>query len=160
MEISEKDLKMAQEVYANLCSMLDSRNWKYRKEEDNFVIRCSVQGDDLPMDLIIYIDPARQIIRLISPMPFDMSKEKLIDGAIAVSIANNGLVDGNFDFDISDGSITFRLTASYIDSVIGADLFEYMLMVSAHTVDKYNDQFLMLSKGALDIKTFMDTDKQ
>lgn len=159
MEINEKDLIRAKEIFASLCNMLDTRDWNYKKFEDDLTITCGVQGDDLPMEMYMHVRPAQQIISLHSSMPFKMSKEKLIDGAIATSVANYGLVDGSFDYDISDGTIIFRLTASYRDSVIGADLFEYMLMLSAHIIDKYNDKFLMLSKGAIDINAFIAGDK-
>ena len=43
--------------------------------------------------------------------------------------------------------IMFRMTSSSGESILGEDLFEYVILVSARTVDDYNDKFLMLSKG-------------
>jgi hypothetical protein len=55
-----------------------------------------------------------------------------------------------------DGSIVFRLTSSYLNSEISEDLLEYVLMVSAATVDEYNDKFLMLAKGMINIQKFLE----
>ena len=72
---------------------------------------------------------------------------------------NDRLVDGSFDFDMAEGRISFRLTTSYIESILGKKLFEYMLMVSASTIDEYNDKFLMISKGMISFEQFLDSEK-
>ena len=46
----------------------------------------------------------------------------------------------SFDYNIRDGSITFRMTASYRESVIGEGLFNYMIDCAAATVDEFNDK--------------------
>lgn len=107
------------------------------------------------MEITIRVDAERQLIMLLSHLPFVISEDKRLDVAIATSIANNGLVDGSFDFDITDGHMFFRMTSSLIESDIGSDLFTYMLMVSCRTIDDYNDRFLMLGKGMMSIEDFM-----
>lgn len=78
--------------------------------------------------------------------------------AMAVVVANYGFADGSFDYNISDGTILFRLTSSYRESTLSEELFEYMLLVSATTVDKYNDKFFMISKGMLTIQQFIESE--
>ena len=41
-----------------------------------------------------------------------------------------------------------------MDSLISKDLFEYMIIIAIHTVDKYNDKFFMLAKGQMSIEEF------
>ena len=109
----------------------------------------------MPMAFAIFCDAERQLIRLISFLPFNMSKEKIVEGAIATSLVNYYLSDGSFDFNLADGSIVFKLTSSFRDSLISEKLFEYMIDLSCVTVDKYNDQFLMMDKGKLSIEDFI-----
>ena len=85
-----------------------------------------------------------------------MPEDKRVDGAIAVCAANYGLVDGSFDYDLRDGEIRFRLTSSYRESALSEDLFEYMIMVSAATVDQYNDKFFMIAKGIMTVQQFLE----
>jgi len=143
-------------VYETLCEALEKREWKYDKKEDKMVVYFGVSGDDLPMDFIITVDEDRQLIRLISPMSFKMSEEKRIDGAIATCVASYGMADGSFDYDLSDGRIVFRMTASFIDSEIGEDLFQYMISCACAMVDMYNDQFLAIDKGFMSISEFIE----
>lgn len=139
-------IKQAKAAYSTLCAMLDAHNWKYEKDEENYAIHCGVQGDDLPMDLSVEVDAERLIVILLSPMPFRVEEAQRKQMAIAVSAANYGMVDGSFDYDYRSGKIIFRMTTSYRESLIGKELFEYMLFVSCNTIDEYNDKFLMVSK--------------
>ncbi len=153
--MADEKLEHAQKVYETLCTTLDSLEWKYQKNEENLRIDCGAQGEDLPMEISIRVDADRQLIILLSHLPFVVSEEKRLEVAIATSVANNGLVDGSFDFDVTDGHMFFRMTSSFIESEIGNELFTYMIMVSCHTIDDYNDRFLMLAKGMMTIQDFM-----
>lgn len=145
----------AQEVYGVLIRMLDSKGLRYTKMEEDLAIRCTINGDDLPMDIVIRVIAKNQVIQLISPLPCDMPSDKRVDGAIAVCVANYSMIDGSFDYDVSDGTLMFRLTSSYHDCVISEELFEYMLGVSVSTIDHYNDKFFMLAKGMMSIQQFL-----
>jgi len=87
--------------------------------------------------------------------PFEFRKEKRVDGAIAVCAANYGLADGFFKYDITDGKIMFKLTSSFCDSDIAEDLLEYVIHYSISVIDEYNDQFLAINKGYLDLDSFV-----
>ena len=145
----------AKNTFATLCRMLDNNEWKYEKDEEKLCIDCGAQGKDLPMPINIRIDAERQLILLISHIPFSVDEEKRMETAIAVSIVNDRLVDGNFDYDITEGDLYFRMTNSFIDSEISEEAFKYMLYCSCMTIDEYNDKFLMLSKGLLPLDSFL-----
>lgn len=153
----EKDLMQALEVYKTLCEALDDKGWRYKKNEEKLEIECGVQGEDLPMDIRVWANPDRGIITLLSHMPFVVPQDKRLDAAVAVSVANNILVDGCFDYDIKDGHLFFRMTNSFRESRIGKDLLDYMILCSLQTIDDFNDKFLMLSKGLMSIDQFLAT---
>ena len=148
-------MKQAQLVYQTVCAALDARNWKYGKDEAKLLVHFGVNGDDIPMQFIIVVDADRQLIRIMSPLPFKMSEDKRIEGAVATCATTYGMVDGGFDYDLSDGSITFRMAASFRESVFGEGLIQYMISCSCAMVDKYNDQFLALSKDILSLENFL-----
>ena len=156
MEMDKEQLmKMGQNVYETICKMFDDRGFRYERHDEDLVITSTVSGEDIPLDMLFIVRPERQIVQLLSPMPFKIPDEKTVDLALAVTHANDGLIDGSFDFDMAKGRINFRLTASYIESILGKELFEYMLMVSAHTVDEYNDKFMMIAKGMYSLEDFI-----
>ena len=152
--------EQAARVYNDLCAMCDEMELKYERHDDDNYVVFTVVGEDLPMKIGIFVNAERELIRLLSLMPLTVPDEHISDIAIAVSIANFGMVDGSFDYDLSDGSIRFRMTASYMDSIIGKELFHYMIVVAAGTIDDYNDKFLMLSKGMMTLEQFIESEEQ
>lgn len=156
----EKVMQKAKSVYETICKALDARDWKYKRFDEDLTISCGARGDDLPMDIIIMLNTQAQVVSVLSPMPYKVAEEKRVDVALAIAIANYGLVNGSFDYDLSDGEIRFRMVSSFRDSVLGEELFDYMVMVTASTVDRYNDRFLMISKDILSIEQFVKMENE
>ena len=148
-------LARAQRVFRGLCDNLDSRNWNYRKDEENLRIECGAKGDDLPIDLSIRVEEDRQLIMLLSTLPFNVPEDKRLDVAIAVTYVNNKLVDGSFDYDVTRGRLLFRMTSSFIESDIGNDLFTYLVMCSCQTIDAFNEKFAKLAMDAMSLEDFI-----
>lgn len=146
----------AKEVYEELCGMLDARGWRYTRHDDDLVVTFGVSGDDIPMDYFIKVDGGRQLVSLYSRLPFIVPEEKRMEAAIAVCAATFGLVDGNFDYNINTGKITFRQTASFRSSKIGQGLFKYLIDWACAVVDRYNDRFMSLCSGAVSFTDFLD----
>ena len=151
----EGNVEKAREVFNDIVRLLDSKGWKYDKFEDDLVIKSGIKGDDLPIEFLLFVKPQNEVVQFMSRLPFDIPQDKRVEAAIAVCVANYGLVDGSFDYDIQDGEIRYRLTSSYRSSYLGDDLFEYMIMCAASTVDSYNDKFFMLAKGMMSVEDFI-----
>ena len=150
----EMKMKKAKQLYASLCEKLDEMKLRYDRHEDDLVITFTIRGDDIPMQFVLNIDAQRELIRLLSLLPVKFEGDKRVDACIATSQVNYNLADGSFDFDYESGSVMFRMTSSYVDSLISKDLFAYMIAIASYTVDEYNDKFLMLSKGMIPLKDF------
>ena len=151
----EEKNQLALDTFAAVCLALDENDWKYRKDEENLIIECGAQGDDLPMELTVKVDPKRKFVLLFSRLPFVIQEDKRLDLAIAVSAVNNVIADGCFDYDVTTGRMYFRMTNSFMESRIDQEVFAYMLYCSCQTIDEYNDKFLMLAKGMLDMEKFL-----
>ncbi|MBQ8959960.1 MAG: YbjN domain-containing protein [Ruminococcus sp.] len=150
----------AQSVYESICSLCDDLEFVYERHDDELYITLTITGDDIPMRMGLFVRADRDLVRLLSPMPFKVSEDRRAELALAVAYANYGIIDGSFDYDIVDGAITFRMTASYIESILSKELFKYMLFVSSQTIDRYNDKFLMLSKGMITLEKFIESEKE
>ena len=153
--VDESEVVLAKKVYDTICAAIERREWEYQKDDERLVINFGVNGDDIPMQFIMVVDVERQLVRMMSPMPFKMAEDKRMEGAIVTCVANFGMVDGSFDYDVADGTIVFRMTASFRESVIGDGLFQYMISCSCAMVDAYNDKFLAINKGILSVEDFI-----
>lgn len=142
----EKNMRQAQAAFTSLCAMLDSEEWHYEKNEGALAVECMARGDDLPIPIRITVDADRLLVVLVSQIPFIVPENKRNEMSLAVSTANFGIVDGCFDYNYDEGTLGFRMTSSFRESLVGKELFEYMLYVSCQTVDVYNDKFFRVAK--------------
>ncbi len=162
MELTEERAALAKKNADILISMLEHKHLKYTVEQQDerlTHVRITFTGEDLPMTLHLMIRADRQIVSVLSAMPFCISAEKRHDAAIAVTAANHGLIDGSFDFNLNTGEIRFRLTSSFMQSTLSEELFSYLMYVSAETIDRYNDRFMDLNNGKLSLDDFLAADE-
>lgn len=145
----------AAKVFNKIDAYLKSKDWHYDKDPEKFEFKYQVGGDDLPMRFTLFIDADRQMIRAISFMPFDFAEDKRIEGAVAVCVANFGMINGCFGYDISDGTVFHKLTVPYMDIEVSDELIAYIMGLGMSMVDKYNDRFFALNKGYISIADFM-----
>lgn len=151
----EMQMKRAQGVFRTLCNIFEDRGWKYDKDEEKLKIDSGMKGEDLPIDFSLYVDADRQILSLISHLPFVTPEDKRIDVAIAVSAVNYKLLDGCFDYDVRSGHMLFRMTNSFMESTIGEDLLLYLVFCACKVIDDFNDKFLLLAKGTITMDQFL-----
>lgn len=149
---------LAQQVYGKLISALTAREWTYARDDDKMRVQFEVHGDDFPMRFVMVVDADRQQVRLLSRLPFAMSEEKRMEGAVAACVASFMLPDGNFDYDVETGEIGFRITHVFMECDISEELLQYMISWSCAIVDKYNDKFFAINKGFLSLDDFIAGD--
>lgn len=145
----------AKEVFGLLCLALDQRKWKYNKNTEKLTVSFSVVGNDLPMRMNIYVETKREIVSCYTSQDFTVPEDKVPAFCMGVCAINNHLVDGSFDFDVLRRTVTYRLTVSYHDSVVGTELFDYMIDCSSATVDDVNQDMKAYAEGKLDYDTFI-----
>lgn len=153
----ESRIARSQEAFATLCRSLDGRGWNYKKDEESLAVKASARGNDLSIDFIIRIHAERNLATFFSVLPFSVQEDKRVDMTLAVSAINIRLVNGSFDFDITNGKLVFRMTNCFLDSTPSEALFQYMVMCSCQTVDAYNDKLLMVATGAMSLEQFMQS---
>lgn len=148
---TEKELRQAKIVFDTLCEMMDNNNWKYDAVEEDLMIRTGAGGDDLPIHIRIHVEPERQLVTFLSEQDFQIGEGHTIDMALAVTAINYKLVDGSFDYNPLSDALFFRVTTSYRESLLGHDLFEYMLFIVCKTVDDYNDKLAKIADGSMSL---------
>ena len=152
-EITQQD----RDVFNNICGAFDDMDYSYEKNEEDLSVTCTARGDDLPLEVHIFVHPEAKVVLLASPLPFEVSESSRIDMAVAAAATTFKLISGSFDFDLKDGHLYFRMTNSYRGSTISRKLFMDMFLVSCFTIDKYNEKLFMLSQGMLSLDKYLDT---
>ena len=151
-----KLMKRAQKVYNTLCLALDSLHWSYTRHENDLVVTLGVSGDDIPMGFVIAVDAERQLIRCLSQLNVKFNKNNAPIGNIACCHFTFKLNDGSFDYDYKENTVTFRITASFLDSLISEELILYLIATACNTVDDYNHHFDALANDKMTLEELLD----
>lgn len=151
----EMKIDHANEVYADLCAALDRSGIVYEKDVSKLVCKFTVNGADIPMRYYISVDTVRQVLMMISYMPFVFPEDKRIEGAIAACHSTKRIVDGSFDLNVFDGYLRYRLTSSIKDGTVTDAVLNYLLSCACAVIDEFNDKFNALIKGSLSLDEFL-----
>ena len=145
----------AKEIYDLLCETLNDREWNFKKEESELKVSFGVVGDDLPMQVRIYVEAEREFVILYCSQDLVVPDDKRVPFALGVCAVNDHIVDGSFDFDMTDGAYNYRLVVNYHDAVVGKGLFEYLIDCAASTVDGVNEVMHNYVAGKIDLEEFL-----
>ena len=147
--------KDAQRVYDTLCTTLDKMGWKYSADNEKLIVRTAAIGDDLPVNIVTYVDADRSIMFVKSRLPIKVTEDKIVDMSIALHEANYSMLNGCFEYDIAGGVVNFKILVPFVGSLISESVCHYMIMLTCQMVDKFNDKLEDLVKGKMTLKEFV-----
>lgn len=156
----ERELLHAQQAYGTLCAALQDRQWHFEQKQEELLVHFGVNGEGLPVDYIIFVDADRQQVRVMVPLSLTVSEEKRVEFSLATNYVNYKMADGSFDYDMVEGRIFFRMTATIRDSAVEKELFHYMIDCSYAMVDQYASKFLALNKDVITLSDFFQQDQE
>ena len=151
----EIKLAHAQRVYKTLCSALEKDKLKFSRIDEELAVEFTISGEDLKVTLRPQVNAKAEVITIVSRLPFDIKKDRRVDAALGVCAINHVLVDGVFDYNVTTGALFFRLTHSYCGCEVSERALLTAVYVAYGIIDKYNDNFFMLSTGMMSIEEFI-----
>ncbi len=156
--MSEANINEARAVFDTICRTMDNIKISCEKDEEKLSVFGTIGGEDIPVRFIMKANPNNSTISFFSFLPFKTDASKRVDMAMAVSVANFGLANGSFDYNIKDGTIIFRIGVPMLGLEITEKFITHMFILGVKTTDKYNEKFLQISLGSLDFQTFLESE--
>lgn len=138
---TEKEMKLAKNTFDTLCQWLRDDDWKFEADEEKLLVSFGAVGDDLSMNLAVKVNTDLMIVSVYNYLGFNIPENKRAEMAVAICATNELLHDGNFDLNLASGSMLFRMTCSFRESLLGKELMKYLVMTSCVTMDNFNDKF-------------------
>ncbi|MBR5272864.1 MAG: hypothetical protein IKU25_05655 [Clostridia bacterium] len=156
----EKMIQHARNIYEKTKAVFTAKELKFDPIDDKMVIKTGIRGDDFPIDVTVIVNPNAQAISMYSVLPFEVKEDKMAEMALAVCVANNGMIQGGFDYDVKEGRVLTKISNSFIETDLSEELIFVMFMRFAQLADEYNDRFFMLNKGLIDLEKFIELRQQ
>ncbi len=154
-ERTEKENENLESIFEKIKNVAALETAEYTINPEELSVNFTVVGEDLPMDITVRADKENQIISITSPMPYKISVDNRVICGVAVCAVSERLESGNFDYEIINGIITFRVTTPFKDCVVEQELITEMVAYASQMTDDYNDRFLALDKGFLKLEDFI-----
>ena len=154
---TEIQKKAAERVYNTLVEHLNKAGLKYTEmtaQGDDYMIRLEGRGEDLPITLFIVVDADRSLLMIKSPECTKFPADQIDVAAKAVCAINWSIANGSYALDVESGSIMWTACNSFLGSLMGEEAIRYLLGISLTTLDRFNDKFMLLKMGAIDLDTF------
>lgn len=152
-------MSRAQEIYQAVTAYLEKKNLPYEPHPDAGLVHLEINRDVLPMHIFLRAVDSSDALQVICPQGTKVPVEKRTDVAVAVSVANYGMVNGGFDLNIKDGSLHFRLCHSCKAGLPDDEQLRYLIGCAASTMKQYQERFFMLIKGMIDLEKFLELEK-
>ncbi|MBQ8162384.1 MAG: YbjN domain-containing protein [Clostridia bacterium] len=147
------------EAFTTVKDFLDERKIHYSADEENLVVKMDIQGDDLPLRIILRVLEDRKVVQALAPLAFRVPEDRRMECAVAVHYANYGMVNGAFDMDMRDGEIRFRATHGYRDTEMSLKQVEYLFNTVLFTADRYHSRLFFLSRGKSTLEEFIEEEE-
>ena len=111
--------------------------WKFEKDEDNDVIKTGVNAKNASFRLIIYSVEAKDLLTVYVAQDNNVPENKRLLLAEFITRANYGLNLGNFDMDMDDGELGYKVSADLEGGTLSTDMVGNMVGAGVSTMDQY-----------------------
>lgn len=146
----------AQSVYDQLRNYLAEQDIKYDCNDEEKNIWFAMRGDDLRILIDIIVDEKSQKIKVLSPLEFKIPQDLREDVAHVINQLNFMIINGCVDYDFESGSVSFRINATFEDSIIGNGTLHYLIGTAVNTVEAFNDKLYMIANGVMTVQQYMN----
>ena len=136
---SQPDQKTVKDISGNVEQFLRDIGWPADKKEDDAKVIYRVSLNDRPYDLVYLIKKKEEQLIVLTTLTEKIAESQR--GAVNEYLTRvnfDDLLVGNFQMDLSDGEIHFRVSIDVEHSVISPDIVKQLTLVYAiPTTDKY-----------------------
>jgi len=111
--------------------------WKFEKDDDNDVIKTGVNAKNASFRLIIYSLEEKDLLTIYVAQDNNVPENKRILLAEFIARANYGLNLGNFDMDMEDGELGYKVAVDLEGGTLSTDMVGNMVGAGVSTMDQY-----------------------
>ncbi len=143
-EEKPKEPTSPEKVVSVIKTALDSKNFKYRYDEDEHVFITSFMGDDLPIGTTIRV--LKGVIHYMCLLDLKASPDNYSKVAWELNCINKKLMFGAFVLDPDDGMISFEYGYPFVEADVSPEFILYFTKSMVDTVDEYDGSLKKLAE--------------
>ena len=116
---------------------LKSEDWKFAQVDGENTFRMDVQGKSGVWTCFARTDEEREILLFHSILPNRVPPERRAAAAAFITLANFGMLIGNFEMDMDDGEVRFKTSLCVADGALTPGMIRKVVSYNLSTLDRY-----------------------
>ncbi len=133
---------------------LDEKDVHYEYDAENSVLQMGFGVKSKLKNVRVVVIVRDTAYSVLTICPLNADKDNPVEMMKYLTLANYGLMNGNFELDLSDGEIRYK---TYVDAdgleSVPAVIIEWSLFVGMAMMDRFGDGIAALSFGFSDAET-------
>lgn len=125
----------------------DSQNWTYDFEEEKGIFTMRMSMKDMDSCRVLTHCKENSDILTLAFLPIKISEAKRMEVAEYITRANYGMNIGNFEMDMSDGEVRYKVSSAWGDIEPTVPVMERLVDMSFVMLDKYASGILAVIYG-------------
>lgn len=136
--------------------VLNELEMKYESDEEKGLVHLGVNGNDLSAHVFFRAEEDHNAMVLHILPHVMVPAEKRLTAAEFLTRANYGLRHGNFELDMNDGEVRYKVFASAEDSQFSNSMVKIMFLAGMSTVDRYYKGLMKVCFGEMEPQLAID----
>lgn len=116
---------------------LTADDWKFDRIADHNVISTSVKAEHATYRLFFHADESSQIVMLYATLSNLIPEERRLAAADYLTRANYGMRIGNFELDLNDGEVRYKVSMDVEGGTLALTMVKNMIGTAVTTFDRY-----------------------
>lgn len=133
------------EICETISDYLSEDNWKFNFDEDDkvFTFNLSIDGQLQHLGYMVFVRDDNYSVYAMAPIRADHEDEEIMSRiAEFICRANYGLRNGNFELDMSDGEIRYKVFVDCEDIIPSRHMIKNSILMSAAMFERYSPGFI------------------
>lgn len=137
-------------LFETVLAHLEADNVESRRIGDHTAVEMGVAGDNGSYRMVIVVDAERSVVRFLTFVEGKVPEHRRRDVMEFLTRANYGLLLGNFEIDLSDGEVRFKVAREAESSELTHEQFQNDLYLSVALMDRYFPGLQRVIQGSAD----------
>jgi hypothetical protein len=131
---------------------LENDDWNYEKIEDKDIIKAKIKGKNASYRLFFQAREDDDWLRVYVISESNIPEGKRGEIAEFITRANYGLQIGNFEMDMDDGQIRYKVSVDVEGSSMSNEMVRNMILVGVTMIDRYFPGLMSVSFAGISAK--------
>lgn len=134
-------------IFDELAEFFVGDDWTPEQTEDQPILQMSFEGDNGAWTCLAFAYDEHERFMFVSVLPVEVPEEKRLEVAEYITRANFGMEIGNFDMDLSSGTVQFRTSIDIEGGELTPKMIQNMAYLNVTVTDQYLPGLVMVMEG-------------